>query len=131
VLYGYLSPYIFDFIKIPKDLNLVNFIDAKPEESGKECFEIAIIHGYLSNAEQFALENSGIDLILLAHDQRKGIWKKNHALIVGNGKDSEYISIIEINKYEKWNINVVQKKIHEELPEDNQIVKIIDEYKGR
>ena len=130
VLYGYLSPYIFNFIEKPDDLNLSIFVNAKPEPSGENEFHIAIIHGYLSNAEQFALENPSIDLILLAHDQRKGIWKKNQAIIIGNGKDSEYISIIKVNQGSQWNISVDQKKISEELPEDSQIVKIIDEYKS-
>lgn len=130
VLCGYLSPYIFNFIAKPDDLNLSIFVNAKPETSGENEFHIAIIHGYLSNAEQFALENPSIDLILLAHDQRKGIWEKNQAIIIGNGKDSEYISIIKVNQGSQWNISVDQKKISEELPEDGQIVKIIDEYKS-
>ncbi len=130
VLYGYLSPYIFNFIEKSYDLSLSNFVNAKPEPSGENEFQIAIIHGYLSNAEQFALENPSIDLILLAHDQRKGIWKKNQVIIIGNGKDSEYISIIKVNKRSQWNISVDQKKISEELPEDSQIVRIIEEFKS-
>jgi len=130
VLYGYLSPYIFNFIEKPYDLILSNFVNAKPEPSGENEFQIAIIHGYLSNAEQFALETPSIDLILLAHDQRKGIWKKNQAIIIGNGKDSEYISIIKVYKGSQWNISVDQKKISEELPEDSQIVRIIEEFKS-
>ncbi len=130
VLYGYLSPYIFNFVEKPDDLSLSNFVNAKPEPSGENEFHIAIIHGYLSYAEQFALENPSIDLILLAHDQRKGIWKKNHVIIIANGKDSEYISIIKVNQGSQWNLSVDQMKISEELPEDSQIAKIIDEYKS-
>jgi 2',3'-cyclic-nucleotide 2'-phosphodiesterase (5'-nucleotidase family) len=130
LIYGYLSPYIFEFIKMPDRLNLTNFVDAKPESAKKTDFQIVVIHGYLSNAEQFAAENETVDLILLAHDQRKGIWNKNQATIIGNGKDSEYISIVEVSRDTEWNISVKQAKIHEELPEDDQIVKIIEDYKS-
>ena len=124
-----LSPFIFEFIEKPAELNLLNFVNAKPEISDENEFQIAIIHGYLSNAEQFALENSYINLILLAHDQRKGIWDKNGIMIVGNGKDSEYISIIKVTYNDQWNLSVDQKKISEEIPEDEEIFNLISEYK--
>lgn len=128
-VYGYLSPYIFDFIEKPEHIELVNFINAKPRPQKENSFRIAVVHGYLSNAEQFAVVNSSINLVLLAHDQRKGIWTKNQATIVGNGKDSEFISIIKIGSGIKWKISVEHLKIHEELPEDKNIVKIIENYK--
>jgi 2',3'-cyclic-nucleotide 2'-phosphodiesterase (5'-nucleotidase family) len=129
MIFGYLSPYIFEFIEKPIQLNLSNFVDARPEPAKKNEFQVAVIHGYLSNAEQFAVENPTVNLILLAHDQRKGVWKKNQATIIGNGKDSEYISVVTISPESQWDISIEQNKIHEDLPEDDQIVKIIEEYK--
>jgi 2',3'-cyclic-nucleotide 2'-phosphodiesterase (5'-nucleotidase family) len=129
IVYGYLSPYIFEFIPKPENLNLKHFVNAKPEPLNKNQFQIAVVHGYLSNAEQFAVENSTVTLILLAHDQRKGIWKKNQATIIGNGKDSEYISVVKMDSDDQWNFTAEQYKIHEDLPEDEQIVKIIADYK--
>jgi 2',3'-cyclic-nucleotide 2'-phosphodiesterase (5'-nucleotidase family) len=128
-VYGYMSPYIFDFIAKPERIELVNFVNAKPKPQKENSLLIAVVHGYLSNAEQFAVENSSVSLILLAHDQRKGIWEKNQATIVGNGKDSEYVSVIRVNSLKEWKIDVEQIKIHEDLPEDEQIVKIIEDYK--
>jgi hypothetical protein len=128
-VYGYLSPYIFEFIEKPEKLDLKNFVDARPQAAGENEFQIAIIHGYLSSAEQFALENPSVRLILLAHDQRQGTWEKNQSLIVGNGKDSEYISKIKISPQNQWKISVEQDKINEDLVEDDQIVRIIEEYK--
>jgi len=130
VIYGYLSPHIFEFIEKPKELNLSNFVNAKSNVSIANDFRIAIIHGYLSNAEQFILENTSIDLVLLAHDQRRGIWEKNNTMIIGNGKDAEYISIIKVTKGNQWDITIDQKKISEELPEDDNILKLINAYKA-
>jgi hypothetical protein len=104
-------------------------VDAKPEPVENNAYQIAVIHGYLSNAEQFAIENPSVRLILLGHDQRQGIWVKNQATIIGNGKDSEYLSVIKLTPGSKWNISVEQHKIHEDLPEDKQVVNIIDQYK--
>ena len=130
-IYGYLSPYIFDFIKKPQNPKLINFVDAKPEPQENKDFQIAVIHGYLSNAEQFAVENSSVKLILLSHDQRQGIWEKNQATIIGNGKDSEYISVIKLTPGSTWKISVEQHKIHQDLPEDAQIVNVIEQYKNK
>jgi 2',3'-cyclic-nucleotide 2'-phosphodiesterase (5'-nucleotidase family) len=129
-IYGYLSPYVFDFIPEPEFPSLTNFVEAKPEPAEFKEFQIAVIHGYRSNAEQFAVENPSVRLILLGHDQRKGIWEKNQATIIGNGKDSEYISVIKLAPENNWNISVEQQKIHEDLPEDKQIVRIIESYKN-
>jgi len=130
IIYGYLSPYVFNFVEKPDDLILSIFVREEPHQVEKNLFQIAVIHGYLSNAEQFAIEHSAINLILLAHDQRKGIWDKNGIMIVGNGKDSEYISIIKITKNNTWDISVDQKKISEEIPEDEEISNLISEYKN-
>jgi hypothetical protein len=108
----------------------LNFVNAKPEAAKSNQFQIAVIHGYLSNAEQFAEENPFVDLIFLAHDQRKGIWRKNQTFLIGNGKDSEYITIVKVNRNRDWDISVEQQKINEDLPEDDQIVKIIEDYKS-
>jgi 2',3'-cyclic-nucleotide 2'-phosphodiesterase (5'-nucleotidase family) len=129
-IYGYLSPYVFEFIKKPERLNLTNFLECRTKPAKKNDFQIAVIHGYLSNAEQFASENTSVRLILLAHDQRKGIWQKDQATIIGNGKDSEYITIIKVNPGDHWDLSIDQLKIHEKLPEDEHIVKIIEEYKS-
>jgi 2',3'-cyclic-nucleotide 2'-phosphodiesterase (5'-nucleotidase family) len=131
MIYGYMSPYIFDFVEKPEDMILSNFVSEKPRHAEKNLFQIAVIHGYLSNAEQFALENSSISLILLAHDQRKGVWDKNGVRIVGNGKDSEYISIIKVTNEGQWDISVDQMKISEEIPEDEQVLNLIQEYKSK
>jgi 2',3'-cyclic-nucleotide 2'-phosphodiesterase (5'-nucleotidase family) len=130
-IYGYLSPYIFDFVPKPDQPVLTNFVEAKPQPAKSGEFQVAVVHGYLSNAQQFAEENPTVSLILLAHDQRKGIWEKNQATIIGNGKDSEYISVIKITRNPGWIITVDQPKINEDLPEDPQIVKIIEAYKGK
>jgi len=129
-IFGYLSPYIFEFIQKPEQLNLLNFVNAKPGTEKKNQFQIAVIHGYLSNAEQFAVENPAVDLVFLAHDQRMGTWKKNQATVVGNGKDSEYISIVKVDHGRDWNISIEQKKISEDLSEDDQIVKIVEDFKS-
>lgn len=128
-IYAFLSPDVFDFIKKPEYLKLSNIADVKLERSTDSIFRIAIIHGKFDTAEQFASENSSLDLVLLAHDQQKGIWNTNRTMIIGNGKDSEYISIIQIKKGTPWEITVNQKKISEEISEDEQISKLIDEYK--
>jgi len=130
LIYGYLSPYIFEFIKKPDKLNITNFVSARPQPAKKNEFQVAVVHGYLSNAEQFADENPDVKLILLAHDQRQGTWEKNQAMIIGNGKDSEYISVIKVSSQNHWHISVEQNKIHEDLPEDKQIVKIIESFKS-
>lgn len=131
MVYGYLSPDVFDFIEKPEDLKLSIFMGEKPHKAENNLFRIAVIHGYLSNAEQFAIENSNINLILLAHDQRKGIWDKNGVIIVGNGKDSEYISVIKVTNSDKWDLSVDQKKISEKIPEDKDIYNLIREYKSK
>jgi len=130
-IFGYLSPYIFDFIEKPKELNLSNFVNEHSNKSKQNELKLAVIHGYLSNAEQVADEDTSIDLILLAHDQRRGIWKKNNTPIIGNGKDAEYISIIKVSRDDQWNINIDQKKINQEMPKDDQIISLIEEYKKK
>ena len=130
LIYGYLSPYIFEFIEKPAKFNLSNFVEAKPVRAKEKEFLVAVIHGYFSNAQQFAEENPMVTLILLAHDQRKGVWKNKQATIIGNGKDSEYISVIHVQKDPDWKISVEQPKIYEEIAEDQEIVKIIEEYKN-
>ena len=128
-IYGYLFPNTFDFIEKPEYLSLSNSLNTKPERSTENEFQIAIIHSSLATAEQFSFENKSIDLILLAHDQQRGVWNINKSIIIGNGKDSEYISIIKIEKGSPWDITVNQKKIKEEIPEDDQIINLVNEYK--
>ena len=106
-----------------------NIADVKLEGSTGTIFRIAIIHGQLDTAEQVTSENLSLDLVLLAHDQQRGVWNTNKTMIIGNGKDGEYISIIQIKKGSPWEITVNQKKISEEISEDDQISKLIDEYK--
>jgi 2',3'-cyclic-nucleotide 2'-phosphodiesterase (5'-nucleotidase family) len=129
IIYGYLFPNAFDFIEKPDYLNLLNVEKTKPERATKNEFQIVILHSYFDTAEQFYVENNSIDLILLAHDQQRGVWNRNNSIIIGNGKDSEYISIIKIEKGSPWDITVKQQKISEDLPEDDQMTNLIKDYK--
>jgi len=129
-IYGYLFPNAFDFIEKPDYLSLSNVVNNKRERKTDDEFKIVIIHSYFNTAEQFYYENTSVDLILLAHDQQRGVWHKDKSIIIANGKDSEYISIIKIEKGSPWDITVNQQKISEELPEDGQISNLIDDIKN-
>ncbi len=127
-IHGLLSPKVFDFIEVPAILNLQDPSNMILRSKTPRDLNVVVMHGYLGEAQQFARVNQSIDLILLAHDQLKGIWDENGPLIVGNGKDSEFLSIIEARFEKKWHFKVDQLRISETIPEDDHILKIIREF---
>jgi 2',3'-cyclic-nucleotide 2'-phosphodiesterase (5'-nucleotidase family) len=146
-IYSYLSPKVFDFIELPEKMTLNSFSGIKPEkitntirqENGSPAdakmaargrrFNILILHGYLSEAYRLA-NKYDIDLILLAHDQNRGIWESNGTIITGNGKDSEYLSVIEVDYENDWELYINHIKISEAFSEDEQVLEIIEKFKN-
>jgi 2',3'-cyclic-nucleotide 2'-phosphodiesterase (5'-nucleotidase family) len=127
-IYGLLSPKVFNFIEVPAALHLRNPSHINLKSKNRRDLNVVVMHGYLGEAQQFARRNQSIDLVLLAHDQSKGIWDENGSLIVGNGKDSEFLSIIEARFDKKWHFKVDQVRISETIPEDDHILKIISQF---
>jgi 2',3'-cyclic-nucleotide 2'-phosphodiesterase (5'-nucleotidase family) len=125
---GILSPESFEFIKLTSNLSLSTEVNNIIKPTKKDELNIVIYHGTSDSAQSFAAKNQSVDLILLGHDQRKGVWENNNCTIVGNGKDSEYISVIQIEKKSDWNFNVKQIEISEQIPEDKEILKIIERF---
>jgi 2',3'-cyclic-nucleotide 2'-phosphodiesterase (5'-nucleotidase family) len=127
-IHGLLSPKVFDFIEVPAILNLQDPSNIILKSKTRRDLNVVVMHGYLGEAQQFARVNQSIDLVLLAHDQLKGIWDENGPLIVGNGKDSEFLSIIEARFEKKWHFRVDQVRINETVLEDDCILKIIKKF---
>jgi len=128
VVYGLLSEKVFEFIGRPEDLMLVSQFSLPELDKAAGGLNIVVIHGYLSDARTIAKKYNDVDLILIAHEQNRGVWKANDATIIGNGKDSEYISIIKADYDQQWEIDVDQIKISEMIPEDKDVLKIIENY---
>jgi 2',3'-cyclic-nucleotide 2'-phosphodiesterase (5'-nucleotidase family) len=119
----------FQFIKQPAFLKLLPIADFSISRQDKNSLRIVVIHGTLAEARQFAEKNSDINIIFLAHEQEKGLWDQNGVMIVANGKDSEYISSVKIKHDSAWQAQVEYVKISEALPEAEDILDIIDQFK--
>ena len=128
VFYGLLSEKVFEFIDKPADLLLSSLFSLPRENKMTRGLHVVVIHGYLSDAQIFAQKFNDIDLILIAHDQHRGIWKTSETTIIGNGSDSEYISVIQADYDQQWKISVDQIKISERMPEDKDVLEIIENY---
>lgn len=124
-----LSPNSFDYIPKPASLELLDPAEYKIKYLVNQSLNIVVYHGYLSEAKQFARQNMNIDILFIAHDEESGVWWEGDVCIVGNGKDSEAISVIEANYDNSWEINVEHKKISNDYPEAYDILEIIDEFK--
>ena len=65
-------------------------------------------------------------MILLAHNLEEKEWLIGDTIIIGVGKDSESISIIEVKKNNReWDFLVERIKMKKELQEDKEILNII------
>jgi len=124
-----LSPEAFDYIPKPKNLALLDPAHIEFKKQNNRSLNIVVYHGYLAEARQFAKENQAIDLLLIAHDEALGCWWEGNVCVVGNGKDSEHISIIEAKYDKSWKLDVEQKMILSEYPEAEDVLEIIHEFK--
>ena len=126
-IYSYLSTKAFSFIKLPEELQLLPFSDIKDtHETG--C-NVIIFHGSSSEAELVVNETGWIDLILLAHDQYAEVKHISNTVIVGGGRDSEFIVIVAVSKSSgDWKFNISKKKMDDTIKEDQEILEFIQEY---
>ncbi len=127
-IYGLLCEEVFDFVEVPADLTLTSLFDLPGEVKSADDLNIVVIHGFLSDAQAFAQKFQTVDLILLSHDQSRGVWNTNGVTILGNGKDSEYISVVKAEYKRQWKFEVNQIKISESIPEDKDVLKIIEDF---
>jgi 2',3'-cyclic-nucleotide 2'-phosphodiesterase (5'-nucleotidase family) len=123
-----LSPSAFEFIDKPEWINLLKSPAGSPTGQ-KDILRVIVFHGSRAEAEKFASGQTKVDLILMAHDQEKGLWKFNGVLLVGNGKDSEYVSVIEARYDAGWKIDVQQVSMSDAYPEPLEILDIIRAFK--
>ena len=93
---------------------------------------IVVFHGRYADAERIVKDNIWIDLILLAHDQFEGINKVSNTLIIGSGRNSEFITVIKgLREADTWKYDINKEKIKESIKEDENIVAIIQEYQKK
>ena len=128
-LYGYLSPESFNYIKKPNNISLLQFSSLSLEP--KNGLNAIVFHGRLSEAMTIAEANNWIDLILLAHEQQEDEWQIGNTLIVGAGKDSESVAVIEIRKVKKdWKFAIERIKMQKSLIENKQVLDLIEQFKN-
>ena len=125
-----LSPKSFDYIEKPAGLNLIDPANYKIKQNSRQTLQIVVYHGYLDEARQFAQENKNINILFLAHDQERGIWKEGNVQIIANGKDSESISIVETKFDTSWKFEIIQQLISNDYPEAEDVLDIIDEFRS-
>jgi len=125
-----LSPKSFDYIEKPANLNLIDPANFKIKQNPPHTLQIVVYHGYLDEARIFAKKNKNIGILFLAHDQESGIWTEGDVQIIGNGKDSESISIVKANFDTSWSFEIMKQLISNDYPEAEEVLEIIDEFQG-
>ena len=127
-IYAFLSPAVFDYIQKPDFLCLSEDLSIEDPLSSDRNFDILVLHGTKEEAQKIISKHPGFEVILLAHDQRRGTWNVEGTTIVGNGKDSEYISLIELKSGNKKKIEVRLIEINESISENTEIKYLIDKF---
>ena len=129
-IFSFLSPDAFIFINPIKKLKLSPFSALK--KSKLHDLNIVVFHGRYADAERIVKDNIWIDLILLAHDQFEEVNKVSNTLIIGSGRNSEFITVIKgLREADTWKYDINKEKIKESIKEDENIVAIIQEYQKK
>ncbi len=125
---GFVAPAVFENIDRPESFTLINPDKSEMPVNSDTFFNILVFHGDKRDAAKIAEKHPGIDLILLGHDHFKGVQQIGDAVIVGNGRDSEYFSLITVETFSPNKVQTRHIKVIPTIPEDKGIKKIIDAF---
>jgi len=129
-VYAYLSPNCFSFIHQPKDL-VLNSIRPDFPDDNPDSFNLIVYHGSREEAYELARTNPQIALILLGHDQYSYADSIGHTLLVGAGRDAEFVVLLRIGRSgSEWKIKQEHINLTETIPADKDISALITSFKS-
>ncbi len=120
---AFTDPAAFDFIPMG-NLPLLDPLKQAPEVRDA----IVVFHGSLSHARQFARRMVDVPLILVGHDQQRGIFTEGHTRLIAVGSDGEFVALVQGTFHPPGKIRVTWIPVTRGTHPDPGIQRLVEEF---